>query len=303
MNSKHLLSLCDIRPDEIRGILSTAADLKQTRGQPDVPRPLAGNSIGMIFSKSSTRTRVSFQVAVYELGGHSMFFDREQLQLGRGESMPDTAKVLSRYLHAVVIRTHEHAGLVEYARYSTIPVINALTDKFHPCQLLADLQTIAENSGGLEGVRVAYLGDGASNLANSWAVAARLTGIQLCVGAPEGFHPDLSVLDRVDGNGQVEVSTDPIQAVTNADFIYTDVWVSMGFEAEADDRLRTLAPYQVNQSLLAHAAADVKVMHCLPAYRGKEITADVLDGPQSIVWDQAENRLHVQKAVLSKLIR
>jgi ornithine carbamoyltransferase len=299
---KHLLSLFDFEREELLDILDLAARIKRERGTAGVAKPLAEKSIAMIFSKSSTRTRISFQVGIYELGGHSMFFDKNQLQLGRGESVSDTAQVLSRYAHGLVVRTHAHEELETFASVSAIPVINALTDRFHPCQLVADLQTIQERAGRLDGVKVAFLGDGASNMANSWAIAADLAGIDLTIGAPAGYQPADDIMSRLNGPGSVTVTDDPAAAARDADFIYTDVWVSMGFEDEAAERIATLQPYQVNDALLSVASDEVLVMHCLPAYRGKEITAEVLDGPRSIVWDEAENRLHAQKAIMWRLI-
>ncbi len=298
---KHLLSLLDLNPAELAELLDLADELKSTRLEHGAAKPLAGRSVAMIFSKSSTRTRVSFQVGIYELGGNAMFFDKGTLQLGRGETMADTARVLSRYVHGIVIRYHAHADVVELAELGHVPVINALTDRYHPCQLLADLMTIREAAGRLAGLRVAYLGDGSSNMASSWVMAARLAGLELRIGAPVQYQPEPKIISGAPGNGAVVVSDDPAAAVKDADFIYTDVWVSMGCEAEAEDRLRTLKPYQVNAELMAAAPPGAKVMHCLPAYRGKEITAGILDGPQAIVWDQAENRLHVQKAVMARL--
>jgi ornithine carbamoyltransferase len=303
LKSKHLLTLGDIASGELLALVDAARKLKKQRGAGDAPQPLSGKSIGMIFSKASTRTRVSFEVGIHELGGQALILGMDQLQLGRGETVADTARVLSRYLHGIVIRSHEHSGIEEFAENATIPVINGLTDRFHPCQLVADLQTIAESAGRLEGVSVAYLGDGASNMANSWAIAARLSGIELRIGAPDGYQPEGELLRNLSGPGTVTVTDDPVAAAKDVDFVYTDVWVSMGFEEEAGERLATMQPYQVNDALLSHAADDAKVLHCLPAYRGKEITADVVDGPRSLVWDQAENRLHAQKAVLSALIK
>jgi ornithine carbamoyltransferase len=302
MKSKHLLSLLDLTSDELNEVLSLTAALKNERGDTTANKPLAGKTVAMIFSKSSTRTRVSFEVGVNELGGYPLFLNQNDLQLGRGETMADTSQVLSRYVHGVVIRTHEHASLEEYARHSAIPVINGLTDKFHPCQLLADLFTIFELAGTVNHVKVAYLGDGANNMANSWMIAAKLAGIELRIGAPTQYHPDESFVRQLSGPGNIVITEDPVSAVDNADFVYTDVWVSMGFESEAENRAIELTPYQVNKSLLEHAGSEVRVMHCLPAKRGKEITDDVLDGPSSIIWQQAENRLHAQKAVLAKLI-
>ncbi len=301
MQAKHLLTLADLEPAEIDGLISLAIELKANRGAAEA-KPLSGKTVAMIFSKSSTRTRVSFQVGIYELGGHSMFLDHGDLQLGRGETMSDTAKVMNRYVHAVVIRSKSHEGILEYARHATIPVINALTDRYHPCQLLADLQTIQECKGRLAGVRVAYLGDGANNMAQSWAVAAKLTGIQLTIGAPTGFYPDLDHVNTLAGSGSIRLTDDPFDAVAGADFIYTDVWVSMGFEAESEERIKKLTPYQVNEALVAHAGDAVRIMHCLPAKRGMEITSGVLDGPRAIIWDEAENRLHAQKAVLTQIM-
>ncbi len=302
MKPRHLLSLQDFTEDELEDLLALAAQLKKERSNIDASKLLSGKTVAMIFSKASTRTRVSFQAGIYELGGNSLFLDHNDLQLGRGESMSDTAKVLNRYIHAVVIRTHKHESLVEYAQHSTIPVINALTDKFHPCQLLADLLTIKEHSNRLTGVKVAYLGDGASNMAYSWAVAAKLFSIELRIGAPSKFQLDRSCIESLSGKGEVIITDDPQRAVKDVDYIYTDVWVSMGFESEAEDRMTLLTPYQVNDQIVNSASPEVKIMHCLPAKRGQEITADVLDGPRSIIWDEAENRLHAQKAVLAKLV-
>ena len=299
---KHLLSLADINQQELIDILDLADELKASRKTNIIHDVLKGQSVAMIFSKSSTRTRVSFEVGIHELGGNPMYLDKNSLQLGRGEPIADTAKVLSRYVHAIVMRYHEHEDVVELAENASVPIINALTDKYHPCQVLADLQTIREQIGKLEGIKVAYLGDGASNMAYSWIIGAKLAGIDLHIAAPKEFQPDLSLIPDVEGTGTLTVTDNCQDAVKDADIVYTDVWVSMGFESEAADRLEILKPYQVNQSLMDFAKADAKVMHCLPAYRGKEITADVLDGPQSVIWDEAENRLHVQKAVLAKLI-
>lgn len=299
---KHLLSLADMTPKELIDLLDLADLLKAERGNPS-HKPLAGKSIGMIFTKSSTRTRVSFEVGIQELGGTALFLSKNDIQIGRSESMSDTAEVLSRYLHGIVIRCDEHETFLDYVSHSKVPVINALTDDFHPCQLLADMQTIREHLGRLDGVKAAYIGDGASNMANSWILAAKLAGMDLRIGAPKEFQPTEEVLAMGQGSGTVTVYDDPAEAVKGAEVIYTDVWVSMGFEEEAKERLEILKPYQVNDELVANADKDVKIMHCLPAYRGKEITASVLDGPQSIIWDEAENRLHAQKAVLQTLIK
>lgn len=299
---KHLRSLADINETELIEILDLADELKANRGTDKHPQPLAGKSIGMIFTKSSTRTRVSFEVGIRELGGNPLFLSKNDIQLGRSESMADTAEVMSRYLHGIVIRSGAHEEFLDFVGHSKVPVVNALTDLYHPCQLLADLQTVREKKGTLKGLKVAFLGDGASNLGCSWVLAAKLAGMDLRIGAPEGYQPPQEIIDGAAGSGTVTVTADPVEAMKDADVVYTDVWVSMGFEEEAKDRLTTLQPYQVNEELMSHAAADAIVLHCLPAYRGKEITAAVLDGPQSVIWDEAENRLHAQKALLCKLM-
>ena len=302
MKGKHLLSLKDLDLGEITEILDLAAQLKRERGQSQAMRPLVGKSLALIFAKSSTRTRVSFEVGIHELGGHSLFLDKNDLQLGRGESMADTARVLSRYVHGIIVRYHDHEALVELASYASVPVINALTDKYHPCQVLADLQTIKERAGKLTGVKMAYLGDADNNMAHSLILGCVKTGMELHIGAPAAYQPSPDFMARIAGPGQVIIHEDPAAAVAGVDFLYTDVWVSMGFEGESAERLRLLQPYQVNDRLLQLAAPGAKVLHCLPAYRGKEITNEVLEGAASIVWDQAENRLHAQKAVLAKLV-
>jgi ornithine carbamoyltransferase len=258
----------------------------------------------MIFSKSSTRTRVSFEVGIQELGGFPLFMDQNDLQLGRGETIADTARVLSRYLHAVVIRTYKHEDIVEFAKFANIPVINALTDKFHPCQILTDLFTIYEYSEHLEGIKIAYLGDCACNTANSLILAAKLSGMKLVLSSPEEYRPDKDIMNDPNiGEGTVEWEEDPEKAVENADYIYTDVWVSMGFENEAKQRMKKLKPYAVTEDIVDAAPSGVRIMHCLPAHRGEEITDEVLDSHASIVFEQAENRLHVQKAILTMLMR
>ena len=252
----------------------------------------------MIFAKSSTRTRVSFEVGISELGGYPLYLDQSKMQVGRGESVADTAKVLSRYLHGVVIRTYSHSDVEELAAESTMPIINALTDDFHPCQILTDLFTIYEYSGRVEGIKLVYVGDGDNNMANSFILAAGLAGLELVIAAPEKYRPNLELMKRFPN---VVWEKDPIKAVENADYIYTDVWVSMGFEDERTERFEILKDYQVNSKLVEAASADVKVLHCLPAHRGEEISAEVLDSDKAIVFDQAENRLHVQKAILALL--
>ncbi len=295
---KDLLTLQDITREDLEEILALAARLKEERGK--VPfTPLAGKSIGLIFAKSSTRTRVSFEVGVGELGGRPLYLDQSKMQVGRGETVADTAKVLSRYLHGIVIRTFSHADVEELAREATIPVINALTDEFHPCQILADIMTIREYSGRCDGsVKMVFFGDGRSNIANSLILSARLTGMELVIAAPEEERPNEELFA---GASNIRWEIDPRKASENADYFYTDVWVSMGFEEEKARRMKIFAPYQVNEALFDVAKPDAKFLHCLPAHRGEEVSAGVMDSPRSIVFDEAENRLHVQKAVLTLL--
>lgn len=294
---KDLLTLRDITRDDLEHIFELASRLKRERGR--VPHPvLTGRSIGLIFAKSSTRTRVSFEVGVSEMDGTPLYLDQSKMQVGRGETVHDTAKVLSRYLHGIVIRTFSHAGVEELAREASIPVINALTDDFHPCQLLADLLTIREYSGRVDGaITTAFYGDGRSNIANSCILAAKLTGMQLVIASPE--RPNLELAE---GASNVRWESDPIKAAEGVDYFYTDVWVSMGFEEEKERRMKLFAPYQVNAALFKKAKPGAKFLHCLPAHRGEEVTAEVMDSPASIVFDEAENRLHVQKAVMSLLM-
>ncbi|MBE6369905.1 MAG: ornithine carbamoyltransferase [Lentisphaerae bacterium] len=296
---KDLLTLRDINRSELDELFELTGKLKRERGTFE-GNVLKGKSIGLIFAKSSTRTRVSFEVGVHELGGNPLYLDQSRMQIGRGETVADTANVLSRYLHGIVIRTFSQQDIEELARVATIPVINALTDEYHPCQILADLYTILEKSGTLN-VKTVFVGDGASNIANSLMLAAKLTGMQLVVASPREYAPCQAILEEC--APYVQWCEDPVEAVKNADYVYTDVWVSMGFEEERAKRLSTLAPYQVNAALMSHAAKDVKFLHCLPAHRGEEVAADVMDSDMSIVFDEAENRLHVQKAVLSMIFR
>lgn len=299
---KHFLTFEDIKDENMDELLALAARLKRDRGG-NAERPLAGKCVGLIFSKSSTRTRVSFEVGITELGGTAMFLNANELQLGRGETVADTAKVLSRYLHGVVIRTFKHSDVVEFAKHGSIPVVNALTSEYHPCQVFADVFTIHERIGRLKGVKLVFLGDGRSNMANSLVLSAKYTGLEVVVCSPPEFSPGPEILARGSGNGAVSVEHDPAKAMDGADFIYTDVWVSMGYEDEKELRVKLLRPYQVNAALLSRAPAQAKVLHCLPACRGMEITDEVMDGPQSIIFDQAENRLHAQKALLATLFK
>ncbi|MGH2690485.1 MAG: ornithine carbamoyltransferase [Actinomycetota bacterium] len=301
MTPRHFLSSEDLTPAEQAALVTRAAELKRTRGQHQ--RPLDGWSVAMIFEKPSTRTRISFELAVVELGAHPVVLRGDELQLGRGETLEDTARVLSRYVHAVVVRTFGQERLTALAAAATVPVINALSDHEHPCQALADVQTIAEHFADPRGVVLTYLGDG-NNVAHSLLLAGANAGYaEVRVSSPEGYGPDGDVVARAKAIGDatgtaVRVLTDPVEACEGATVLYTDVWASMGQEAERPPRLAALAGHALTGALLARAAPGAIVMHCLPAHRGEEIAADVIDGPRSVVWDQAENRLHAQKALL-----
>jgi ornithine carbamoyltransferase len=300
--TRDLLSIRDLGADDLRWILDEAGRLKTLRKE-GVPHPLlAGKSLGMVFEKSSTRTRVSFEVGMYELGGHALFLNPQDLQLGRGEEIRDTARVLSRYVHGVMIRAYRHTSLEEYARYSDVPIVNGLSDREHPCQVLADLLTLRERFGSLEGIRVAWIGDG-NNVCHSLILSAALTGIRVAVATPRGYRPDPGIVAAAqEGGGKVTLTTDPVKAVKDANAVYTDVWVSMGEEEEREKRLRAFRGYAITEDLLSSAADGAIVLHCLPAHRGEEITDGVLEGSASAVWDQAENRLHAQKALLVHLL-
>jgi len=300
---RHLLTGREFDRAALEQLIETTAKLKAGRGKPGQPRPLEGKSVGMIFAKSSTRTRVSFEVGIHELGGQPIYLDESKTQMGRGETIADTARVLSRFLHGIVIRTFRQSDVEGLAQYGSIPIVNALTDDYHPCQAFADLFTIWERKGKLEGLKMAYLGDGASNMANSLMMACKLAGMTFVIGAPEEFRPRQAIMDENLGPGVVEWTTDPVAAMKDADFVYTDVWVSMGFEKESRERMKVLEPYRLDMKMLGHARPDVKVMHCLPAHRGEEITDEVMESPHSIVFDEAENRLHMHKAILCTLFR
>jgi ornithine carbamoyltransferase len=296
---RHFLCLNDLGASGIITQLDRADHFKRTRGTAASGRPLAGKSVALIFEKASTRTRLSLEVAVFELGGHPVVLTTAGSQLGRGEPIADTAKVLSRMVHAITLRTFGQDRAVELAAESTIPVLNALTDLYHPMQLLADLQTVRAVKRTLKGLKYAWIGDG-NNMANSWIEAAGLLGLDLVVACPAGFDPDAKILREATARGgSIQVVRDPKIAAAKADVISTDVWASMGQEAEQAERLRAFKGMGVNQALMALAAKDVMVLHCLPAHRGEEIAADVIDGPHSHVWDQAEARLHTSKAVLT----
>jgi ornithine carbamoyltransferase len=299
MTERDLLSLRSLSPHEIRRLIDRARERAPSRA-------LEGKSVGLFFEKASTRTRVSFEVAIAQLGGHPMFLPAQDIQLGRGETIADTARVLSRYLDALVIRTFGQDRLEEWARHATIPVINGLTDLHHPCQILADLLTIDEQKGKLAGIVVAYAGDG-NNVAHSLLEGCAMMGMTCRIAAPAGYHPHAEIvkwceIEARNTGGAVWVGEDPREAVRGADVIYTDVWTSMGQEAESRTRANVFRRYQINVDLLRLAKPDAIVMHCLPAHRGEEITNDVMEGPRSVIFDQAENRLHIQKAILEMFV-
>ena len=295
---KDLLSINDLTRDEVLQLVARSAELKKMRKQNILHQPQRGKSMGMIFHKHSTRTRISFEVGMNDLGGHTLFLTADQLQLVRGETLIDSARVLSRFLDIIVIRTFEHQDLVDFANNAEIPVINGLTDQSHPVQILSDLFSIHEKLGRIENVKIAYVGDG-NNVAHSWILGASLMGMHLALASPKALQPKLP--ESMGDRGKVEILEDPFAAVKDADVVYTDVWLSMGQE-DSSQKENLLHPYQINRKLVDAAKKDALVMHCLPAHREMEITSEVLDGPQSIVLDQAENRLHVQKALLEKLL-
>jgi ornithine carbamoyltransferase len=300
---KDFLSVYDLTRRDFDRIFSHAATLKAMLKDGIIYQPLAGKTLGMIFDKSSTRTRLSFEAGMYQLGGLAIYLNSRDTQLGRGETIADTARIVSRYLDAVMIRTFAQESVEEFARHATIPIINGLTDLMHPCQIVSDLFTIVERKGAYEGLKIAYVGDG-NNMANSWIDAAAKLPFKLTLACPKGYDPDARILERGRKKASKGVSLyrDPVQAVKNADVVYTDVWASMGQESEQEARAKIFEGYQVNRKLMQHAKPDAIVMHCLPAHRGEEISAEILDGPLSVVWDQAENRLHVQKAILEILM-
>ncbi|MBR6557769.1 MAG: ornithine carbamoyltransferase [Clostridia bacterium] len=299
---KDLLKMADLSREEIESILDLASQLKFEQKNGIEHKHLAGKTLGMIFQKSSTRTRVSFETGIYQLGGQGLFLSSRDLQIGRGEPVEDTARVLSRYLDGIMIRTFEQEEVETLAKYSTIPIINGLTDYSHPCQILADLLTIREFKGKLEGLRACYIGDG-NNMANSYIVGMLTAGMSIAVACPENYRPDPAVLEFAKAYGNKFFLTDsPIEAAKGADVIMTDVWASMGQEGEAEIRRKAFVGYQVNDELMSYAKPDAMVQHCLPAHRGEEITAEVLEAHANEIFEEAENRLHVQKAVMVKLM-
>ncbi|TSD98021.1 ornithine carbamoyltransferase [Skermania sp. ID1734] len=305
MTVRHFLRDDDVTPAEQAEILALAAELKKA---PFSRRPLEGpRGVGVIFDKNSTRTRFSFELGIAQLGGHAVVVDGRTTQLGRDETLHDTGAVLSRYVDAIVWRTFEQQRLIDMAAGATIPIVNALSDEFHPCQVLADLQTLTEHKGRLAGLKLTYLGDGANNMAHSLLLGGATAGVDVTIGAPEGFIPSPDVIEAArrrasDTGATLTVTTDPVAAVDGADAVVTDTWTSMGQEDDGRDRIGPFRPFQVNAQLLAKADPNAVVLHCLPAHRGEEITNDVIDGPQSVVWDEAENRLHAQKALLAWLL-
>ncbi|AEE90440.1 MULTISPECIES: ornithine carbamoyltransferase [Tepidanaerobacter] len=304
LKGKDLLSLYDLSNLEIEEILNKCETLKTMHKLGADYQPLKGKTLGMIFEKSSTRTRVSFEVAMWQLGGHALFLSNRDIQIGRGETIPDTARVLSRYLDGIMIRAYSHDDVKLLAKYADIPVINGLTDYTHPCQVLADLFTIQEKKKKLSGLKLAFIGDGKNNMANSLIFGCSKVGMDIAVASPEEFLPDKEVVNKAKAdavmNGSKIILTDDVfEAAKDADVLYTDVWTSMGQEEETEYRKKVFAGYQINQELLSVADENVIVMHCLPAHRGEEITEEVIEGEHSVVFDEAENRLHVQKAILS----
>ena len=296
---KHLLKLMDWSTEEITEVLNLADQLKYEKKNGIVHHHLKGKTLGLIFQKSSTRTRVSFEVGMYDLGGSALFLSSNDLQIGRGEPIEDTARVLSRYLDGIMIRTYEQAEVEKLAEYGSIPIINGLTDFCHPCQVLADLMTIREHKGVIKGRKLCYIGDG-NNMANSLIVGGIKMGMSVAIACPEGYQPDAEIMKWASENGDFLCTEDIAEAAKDADVLYTDVWASMGQEGEAEERKKIFKNYQINADVMAVAQKDAMVMHCLPAHRGEEITADVLEAHANEIFDEAENRLHAQKAVLVK---
>lgn len=306
LKGKDLLTLLDYTSEEVQDLVKLASQLKTITKAGRCPKLLEGKTLGMIFEKHSTRTRISFEVGMNQLGGKAMFMHSRDLQIGRGEPISDTGRVLSGYLDAIMIRANSHKMVEELAEYATIPVINGLTDIYHPCQALADLETIIENKGTFKGLKVAYVGDG-NNVAHSLVVASAHVGMDIVVATPVGYECDKEIIAKAQkiakANGStVTVTTDPVEAVTNADVVYADVWTSMGQEEETEKRLKDFKGYQINDELVKHAKSDYMFLHCLPAHREEEVSSSVIDGPNSYIFEQAENRLHAQKAVLASIL-
>ncbi|MCG3083802.1 ornithine carbamoyltransferase [Anoxybacillus sp. LAT_35] len=306
LKGKDFLTLADYSKEEIEYLLHLAVELKEKQRNGERYTPLSGKTLAMIFEKPSTRTRVSFEVGMVQLGGHALHLSSRDLQIGRGETIADTARVLSEYVNAIMIRTFEHEKVEELAHYATIPVINGLTDDDHPCQALADLLTIYEAKGKLQGLKLAYIGDG-NNMAHALMLAAAKVGMHCAVASPKGYEPKEAIVKEAkqianESGATIVVTNDPYEAITDADVVYTDVWASMGQEAEANERMHIFAPFQVNEALVQRAKQDFMFLHCLPAHRGEEVTEGVIDGKQSYIFQQAGNRLHAQKALLVSLL-
>lgn len=303
MKGKDLISIADLTLEEVYEIFDVSKTLKEKLYTGEPHRLLEGKTLGMIFAKPSTRTRISFETGIYQLGGYGMYFNQNDLQLGKSENVHDTAKVLSRYLNGIMIRTFSHQDVVDLAKYASIPVINGLTDLLHPCQVLADLFTVLEKRRRLQGLKLAYIGDG-NNMAHSLLNGCSKVGMDISIASPSGYKPLKEIVEHAEKNAKymgskVEILDDPVAAVKNADIVYTDVWASMGQEKEAEDRKKKFAPFQVNPGLVKNAKEDYLFMHCLPAHRGDEVVDEVADSPNSIIFDEAENRLHVQKAIMA----
>ena len=304
--TRHLLTIFDLSTKEIESLLIRAGELKAIQKQGIECRPLKGKTLGLLFEKQSTRTRLSFEVAALQLGGHSIYLSPHQIQMGRGEELRDTARVFSRYLDGVVIRTFEHKMIEEVADNSSIPVINGLTDIHHPCQIISDMLTILEKKERISGIRLAYIGDG-NNVAHSLIEGAAVMGMHIRIASPKGYEPDNRITEMARQKAQetgaaIEIMEDPFEAVDNADVVYTDVWTSMGQEEEEGKRKSVFKKYRINRELMNKAKGDAIILHCLPAHRGEEITDEMMESPQSVVFDQAENRLHMQKALLEMLM-
>lgn len=301
--NKDLLTISDFTKDEIIGLFSKTHELKEMTKNDVIYEPLKNKSLAMIFEKSSTRTRVSFEVGMTQLGGHALFLHSGATQMARGEPIRDTARVLSRYADCIMVRTYKQSDVEEYAKFATVPVINGLTDMFHPCQVLCDIFTVKENKKDYLNLKYAFIGDG-NNMANSWIKAALVLGLNLTIATPKGYEPHHSLIDEIKktGGGNVTITNDPVGAAAGADVINTDVWVSMGQEKEAKEKLGCFEGFQINDDLIKHSADDVIILHCLPVHRGEEITDDVIEGQHSVIFDQAENRLHIQKSIMLHLM-
>lgn len=306
LQGKDFLTLADYTKAELMHLIKFAVQLKNQQKLGIPHKLLEGKTLAMIFEKSSTRTRVSFEVGMYQLGGHALFLSKNDIQMGRGETVADTAQVMARYVDGIMIRTFEHTIVEELAENSSVPVINGLTNEYHPCQVLADLMTIYEKKDGFEGKKLAFVGDG-NNMAHSLLIGCATMGMDCSLGVPKGYEVDSQILAKAKeiaekSGAKIELTHDPVEAVKDADVVYTDVWTSMGWEAENEERLALFADYQVNEELVKHAKPDYSFFHCLPAHREEEVTADIIDGPHSVVFEEAENRLHAQKAILATVM-